>query len=90
VNQLGRWPLAAQDLGPGRPLVIGFVNNSSDRALKSAEAQFLKVLTAAADGIELQVRFFTFRKYRAANVQPGTPKIPMPTSQSCTTPIWTG
>jgi homoserine O-succinyltransferase/O-acetyltransferase len=59
MNQFGRWPLAAPDLGPGRPLVIGFVNNSSDRALKSAEAQFLKVLTAASDGIELQVKFFT-------------------------------
>lgn len=60
MNRFGRWPPVAHDLGSDRPLVIGFVNNSSDRALKSAEAQFLKVLTAAAsDGIELQVKFFT-------------------------------
>jgi homoserine O-succinyltransferase/O-acetyltransferase len=59
MNKFGRWPLATHDPRPASPLVIGFVNNSSDRALKSAEAQFLKVLTAAADGIELQVKFFT-------------------------------
>jgi homoserine O-succinyltransferase/O-acetyltransferase len=59
MNQFGQRPLAAYDLESDRTLVIGFVNNSSDRALKSAESQFLRVLAAASDGIELQVKFFT-------------------------------
>jgi homoserine O-succinyltransferase len=59
MNQFGQRPLAAYDLESDRALVIGFVNNASDRALKSAEAQFLRVLAAASDGIELQVKFFT-------------------------------
>src|ERR1700722_2540466 len=59
MNQFGQRPLAAYDLESDQSLVIGFVNNASDRALKSAEAQFLRVLTAASGGIELQVKFFT-------------------------------
>jgi len=59
MNQVGQLPLAAYDIESDRPLVIGFVNNASDRALKSAEAQFLKVLAAASEGIDLQIKFFT-------------------------------
>ena len=59
MNQFGQQPLAAHDLETDRTLVVGFVNNASDRALKSAEAQFMRVLTAASDGIELEVKFFT-------------------------------
>jgi homoserine O-succinyltransferase/O-acetyltransferase len=59
MNQFGQQPLAAHDLETDRTLVVGFVNNASDRALKSAEAQFMRVLTAASNGIELEVKFFT-------------------------------
>jgi homoserine O-succinyltransferase len=59
MNQVGQLPLSAYGIESDRPLVVGFVNNASDRALKSAEAQFLKVLAAASESIELQVKFFT-------------------------------
>jgi homoserine O-succinyltransferase len=47
------------DNGLSRPLVIGLVNNASDRGLKSMERQFLNVLQAASNDLELKFRFFT-------------------------------
>ncbi|WP_158928006.1 homoserine O-succinyltransferase [Acidisphaera sp. S103] len=47
-----------------RPLTIGLVNNASDRGLKSTERQFLNVLRAASNHLELKFRFFTCPEIR--------------------------
>ena len=41
-----------------RPLVIGFVNNTSERALASTEAQFMRLLRSAGRDFDVNYRFF--------------------------------
>ena len=40
-------------------VTVAFVNNTSDRALRATEAQFLSLLRGAAAGFDLRVEFFT-------------------------------
>jgi homoserine O-succinyltransferase/O-acetyltransferase len=40
-------------------VTVAFVNNTSDRALATTEAQFLALLRSSASGIDLRVKFFT-------------------------------
>jgi homoserine O-succinyltransferase/O-acetyltransferase len=56
MNWLGPSSLGGRD--PGR-LTIGVVNNASDRGLRSIERQFLRVLEAASNSMELNIAFFT-------------------------------
>jgi len=53
ASPAGRYP------GSYRPLVIGLVNNASDRALKSTEGLFVKALRTASGKTDLRFRFFT-------------------------------
>lgn len=46
------------DAGLERPLVIGFVNNTSDRALASTETQFMRLLGSAGHEFDVRLRFF--------------------------------
>ena len=45
-----------------RPLVVGLVNNTSDRALKATENQFKRLLRRACPGAELQFKLFSCRE----------------------------
>jgi homoserine O-succinyltransferase len=45
--------------GTGEPMVIGFVNNMPDAALRTTERQFRDLLSAAAEKIPVRVRFFS-------------------------------
>jgi homoserine O-succinyltransferase/O-acetyltransferase len=42
-----------------RPLIIGFVNNTSDRALASTEAQFMRLLSSTSHEFDVRLGFFT-------------------------------
>lgn len=53
-----RSPAAKAPAG-ARPLVVGLVNNMPDTALESTEAQFTRLLGAAAGPELVRVRFFT-------------------------------
>jgi homoserine O-succinyltransferase len=64
MNWFGLSSLIQREPGSHRTLTIGVVNNASDRALKSTERQFLRLLRAASDGTELRFRFFTCREAR--------------------------
>jgi homoserine O-succinyltransferase/O-acetyltransferase len=55
-----------RDPGLRRPLTIGLINNTSDRALPAIERQFLTLLWAASAGMELNFRFFTCPEIRRA------------------------
>src|ERR1700689_4958234 len=52
-------PLAPRGAKRDRTWVVGLVNNTSDRARKSTERHFLKLLRAAAPGVDLDIRLFT-------------------------------
>jgi homoserine O-succinyltransferase/O-acetyltransferase len=60
MNWLGEQNLAADQRSSDRPIVIGLVNNTSDRALKATETQFLRLLLAAAPDVPLHLKLFTF------------------------------
>jgi homoserine O-succinyltransferase len=64
MNWLDQSAQEKGDAGLSRPLTIGLVNNTSDRALLAIEQQFLTLLWAASAGMELQVRFFTCPEIR--------------------------
>lgn len=54
-----------------RPLVIGFVNNTSDRAVASTEAQFTRLLCSTSHDFDIRLRFF---------VCPEIPRLSHPTT----------
>jgi homoserine O-succinyltransferase/O-acetyltransferase len=60
MNWLGEQNLAADRRSSDRPIIIGLVNNTSDRALKATETQFLRLLLAAAPDVPLHLKLFTF------------------------------
>jgi homoserine O-succinyltransferase len=65
MNWLDQSARERRDPGVRRPLTIGLVNNTSDRALPATERQFLTLLwTAASVGMELNFRFFTCPEIR--------------------------
>ncbi len=51
--------------GESDQLVIGFVNNMPDAAIRSSERQFRAMLQAAANGVEVVLRGFFCRKISA-------------------------
>ena len=55
------------DSGLDRPLVIGFVNNASDRALTSTERQFIQLLCAASREFDVRSRFFVCSEIRRSS-----------------------
>jgi homoserine O-succinyltransferase/O-acetyltransferase len=55
MNGTGQRARGQQDL----PLSIGLLNNASDRALKTTEAQFVRMLRAASAGFDLGIKLFT-------------------------------
>jgi homoserine O-succinyltransferase len=55
MNAIGQRARGEQQV----PLSIGLVNNSSDRALKTTETQFVRMLRAASSGFDLDLKFFT-------------------------------
>lgn len=65
-------PPAAVVHSLNRPLVIGLVNNGSDRALKVIEGQFMKMLQAASGDAGLRLRFFSCPEIPRAT-RPQTP-----------------
>jgi homoserine O-succinyltransferase len=64
MNWLDQSARERRDPGLNRPLTVGLVNNTSDRALQLIERQFLEVLWAASAGMELKFRFFTCPEIR--------------------------
>jgi homoserine O-succinyltransferase/O-acetyltransferase len=50
-----------------RPLIIGFVNNTSDRALASTEAQFTRLLCSTAHEFDIYLRFFVCAEIARSN-----------------------
>jgi homoserine O-succinyltransferase/O-acetyltransferase len=62
LDRLRRRPASSGDA-----LAIGLVNNMPDAALKSTERQFRELLEITADGIEINLRVFSF---------PGLPRSP--------------
>ena len=52
-------PLAMPAIRHAPRVTVGFVNNTSDRALGATEAQFLGLLRGGAAGMDLRVEFFT-------------------------------
>jgi homoserine O-succinyltransferase len=67
MNWLGEPNLAADRRSSDRPIVIGLVNNASNRALKATETQFLRLLLAAAPSVPLCVKRFTFPEFPRAS-----------------------
>jgi homoserine O-succinyltransferase/O-acetyltransferase len=59
MNWFGQSTIAPQRSSSDRTLVIGLLNNTSDRALKSTERHFLGLLRAASPDVELRFRLFT-------------------------------
>jgi homoserine O-succinyltransferase len=59
MQLLGLAPTTGRYSGAYGPLVIGLVNNASDRALKSTEGLFVKALQTASGETDLRLRFFT-------------------------------
>ncbi len=55
----------------GCPLVIGLVNNMSDRGLRTTEGQFTRLLRAACPGLDLELRLFSCRGSRPSRLQDG-------------------
>jgi homoserine O-succinyltransferase/O-acetyltransferase len=45
--------------GVGEPMVVGFVNNMPDAALRTTERQFRELLSAATEKIPVRLRFFS-------------------------------
>jgi homoserine O-succinyltransferase len=64
MNWLDQSARERRDHELNRPLTIGLVNNTSDRALPVIEQQFLTLLWAASAGMELKFRFFTCPEIR--------------------------
>ena len=58
---------ARQPESGGRCVRVGLVNNMGDEALKATERQFVALLGAAAEGIEVRLSFYTL---------PGIPRTP--------------
>jgi homoserine O-succinyltransferase len=52
------------DSGLDRPLVVGFVNNTSDRALAATESQFMRLLCSASHEFGIRFRFFVCSEIR--------------------------
>lgn len=52
-------PLSMPHISHVPQVTVAFVNNTSDRALATTEAQFLTLLRSSAAGIELRVEFFS-------------------------------
>ena len=52
-SRQAHWPRG----GRAEPLTIGLVNNMPDAALRSTERQFLELLSAASDGLTVELRF---------------------------------
>ena len=59
MNWFGQTAPVRREAMSGNPLVVGLVNNTSDRGLQATERQFVNLLRAAAPQLELHVKLFT-------------------------------
>lgn len=55
----GQFPALARQPHDGDFIVIGFVNNMPDAALRTTERQFHELLSAASDNVVVRLRFFS-------------------------------
>ena len=59
MNWFGQTAPVRREAMSGDPLVVGLVNNTSDRGLQATERQFIGLLQAAAPHLDLRVKLFT-------------------------------
>jgi homoserine O-succinyltransferase len=70
MNALIRSPAETVGRVYERPLVIGLINSTSERARRTTELQFMALLQAAASETPFQFKFFAFRE-----IMPSAPPV---------------